>query len=71
MAVDATEDDGTFGRLINHSSNSPNLSLKVLNVNGQPVIVFTAMEEIPAHQELHYNYGENRKAVLDEDPWLR
>ena len=71
LAVDATVDEGTLGRLINHSSDAPNLAVKIIVVDRQPVIVFIALEAIRAGQEIQYHYNEKRKAVLKNNPWLR
>ena len=64
-------EDGSFGRLINHSSDSPNLTMEIVTLDSQPVVVFIALEDIRAGQEIQYNYGEKRKAVLNDNPWLR
>ena len=71
MAVDATIEDGSYGRLINHDSNNPNVFMKVESIARSPVIVFVALKDIPVGQEIQYDYGEKRKAVLLENPWLR
>ena len=70
MAVDATLEDSSYGRLINHSSNNPNVFMKVETIAQTPAIVFVALKDIPVGQEIQYDYGEKRKAVLLENPWL-
>ena len=45
--------------------------MKVVVVDRVPVIVFIALVEIKVGQEILYDYGERRKAVLEQNPWLR
>ena len=71
LAIDATAEDDTFGRLINHSSRSPNVAMRVVVVDRSPVIVFIALKPIKVGQEIQYDYGEKRKAILEQNPWLR
>ena len=71
LAIDATTDDGTFGRLINHSATSPNISMKVVAIEGRPVVVFTALKDLEEGHEVQYDYGEKRPEVLKDHPWLR
>ena len=71
LAIDATEDDGSLGRLINHSRQSPNVVMKTHVVEGKPRVVFVACKEIEIGEEITYDYGEKRKAFLDRNPWLR
>ena len=71
MAIDATKEDGTYGRLMNHSSQSPNVAMKVVTHDRKPFVVFVAIKEIPVGQEIVYDYNEKRKAILDANPWLR
>ena len=71
LAIDATEDDGSLGRLINHSRRSPNVVMKTHVVEGEPRVVFVACREIAVGEEITYDYGERRKAFLDRNPWLR
>ena len=66
MAIDATAKDGSFGRLINHSTKEANLVMKVIAVAGTPRVVFLASKEIPIGSELLYDYGERRKAIVDQ-----
>ena len=71
LAIDATTEDDTYGCLINHSSSSPNVAMKVVTVDRKPHVVFVALRNIPIGQEIQYDYGETRKAVLEENPWLK
>ena len=64
----ATEENG---RLINHSSKSPNVVMKVVKVERQPVVVFVALQDIEENSELMYDYGERRREVLQENAWMK
>lgn len=69
--IDATKENCTFGRLINHSRKHPNLKAVACEVEGKPGIVFEAKVDIPANTQLLYDYGEHDKEILAENPWLR
>lgn len=68
--VDATVDDGSYGRLINHSKKHPNVRAKPVEIDGAPAIVFLALGDIEAGVELRYDYGERRKEIIEKNPWL-
>ncbi|XP_028982520.1 N-lysine methyltransferase KMT5A-like [Diachasma alloeum] len=68
--VDATTESGKLGRLINHSCKE-NLKARVINSHSIPHLVLFATREIAAGQELTFDYGERRKGVIDNHPWLR
>ena len=71
LAIDATKEDSTFGRLINHSISDPNVSMKIIPVDNKPIIVFVALRDITKGEEIQYDYGERREAILQQNPWLR
>lgn len=64
---------GNLSRYINHASESDkrgcNITPRILYVNGEYRIKFTAMRDIEAGEELFFNYGENfpnlTKKLLD------
>ncbi|KAF9775967.1 hypothetical protein IL306_005899 [Fusarium sp. DS 682] len=64
---------GNLSRYINHASESDkrgcNITPRILYVNGEYRIKFTAMRDIKAGEELFFNYGENfpnlTKKLLD------
>ena len=68
--LDATKENYTFGRLINHSQKHANLKPVACVVDGKPSIVFQAKFDIPMNTQLFYNYGECNKEILNENPWL-
>ena len=69
-SIDATNDDGSFGRLINHSKESPNTIPKVIGVQGTPNIYFEATRDITIGEEILYDYNDRRRDVTDQYPWL-
>ena len=71
LAIDASAEDESFGRLINHSAQDPNVAMKVATVDRNPVIDFIALKPIKEGQEIQYDYGERRKVVLEQNPWLK
>ena len=64
--VDATEDDGTLGRLVNDEDpiTKANCVPHVVNIEGHPhpYLIFVASQSgIEAGQELRYKYGDSNK----------
>jgi [histone H4]-lysine20 N-methyltransferase SETD8 len=68
-SIDATAESGKLGRLVNHSRNG-NLIPKTYLVNGRPHLVLIAKDDIPAGDELTYDYGDRSKEALKNHPWL-
>ena len=69
-SIDATKDDGHYGRMVNHSRKSPNATPKVFKVNGIPRVCLMAKHPIQEGKELSYDYGDRRTDVLESNPWL-
>lgn len=69
-SIDATKDDGSKGRLINHSKRG-NLCPRVILVDDVPSIIFEAGKDIPKDEELLYDYGERSKEIIATFPWLK
>ena len=69
-SVDATTDDGGFGRLLNHSKTVANVSAKLLELGGKPHLCLVAARDIQPGEELQYDYGERSKAVIESYSWL-
>lgn len=67
--IDATEETGKLGRLVNHSRNG-NLMTRTVEVRGQPHLVLIAKEDIEEGKELTYDYGDRSKESLLHHPWL-
>jgi hypothetical protein len=71
VCLDATAEDGTPGRLINHSLHNGNLKAKMIKFGDSLRIFFVAIHVIPANTELLYDYGEraaNADSFLHESP---
>ncbi len=61
FSVDATKESPHVGRLINHSRGGANSKP---DVGGRPVIYFNATRALSSGEELLYDYGERRAALL-------
>lgn len=70
-SIDATRDDGTFGRLINHSKRAPNVSPRITQVGTLPCLYFIALREIGEGEEIQYDYGDRTPQSVIAFPWLK
>ncbi|XP_042344657.1 lysine methyltransferase 5Ab isoform X2 [Plectropomus leopardus] len=68
--VDATEESGRLGRLINHSKNG-NCHTRLHPIDGTPHLILVASRDIEAEEELLYDYGDRSKASVLAHPWLK
>ena len=68
--IDATVQTGRYGRLINHSRQTPNLMMKVIMDGKNPHLILVAKHEIEPGTELLYDYGDRSKKSLAAHPWL-
>lgn len=71
--IDATPEDDTLGRLINHSRKAPNCKTQVyqkIGKHSKPHLIFIALRDIAENEELLYDYGETDKKTLEANPWL-
>ena len=69
--IDATEENDRLGRLINHSKKKANLIAKVFDFDPSPRVIFISACDIPRGSELLYDYGDRRKDILADHPWLK
>lgn len=70
MCIDATLDDGSFGRLINHSKRKQNVEGKLkLDNKGTPRIIFFAKSDIELGEELYFDYNDSKSAK--DIQWLQ
>ena len=79
--VDATEEDGSLGRLLNHSRLNPNCKLQVKwLINPEkfpnqpeplPHLYLITIKDIAKGEELRWDYGETRGSKLKSHPWLK
>ena len=67
LTIDATEDTGRVGRLVNHSIQKANAVLQLVEVEGLPRVFLMAKCGIACGQEILYDYGD-RKSELE---WLK
>lgn len=70
FCVDATEESGRLGRLLNHSCIHPNLVTKIVTLDESPRLILVAKHDIVAGTELIYDYGDRDKATIKAHPWL-
>ena len=69
-SIDATAEDGTLGRLLNHS-RSGNCKTKVHVIKDKPHLIFVMTQDVKAGEELTYDYGDRSKDALESHPWLK
>lgn len=69
--MDATKEDSTLGRLINHSKTKPNIRSLIIDVDNTPHIIFYSIRDIKQGEELVYDYGDRSTASLTAHPWLK
>lgn len=70
LCIDATEYDGTYGRLVNHSRLRPNCKAVGKMIDGALMLILVATRDIVRGEEILYDYGEIRKSVVNELTWL-
>lgn len=58
-SVDASEDDGSLGRLVNNDDIKPNCKMKTVVYEGKPHLCLFAVKEITQGEEITYNYGDS------------
>ncbi|XP_048846147.1 uncharacterized protein LOC125717126 isoform X19 [Brienomyrus brachyistius] len=63
--IDASKEDGSFGRLVNDDHRHPNCRMKKIDVNGNPHLCLFALNDINEGEEISYDYGG------DDCPWRK
>ncbi|XP_061765826.1 N-lysine methyltransferase KMT5A-like [Nerophis ophidion] len=58
--IDASDEDGSLGRLVNDAHKSPNCTMKKITVQSRPHLCLFAIENIQAFSEITYNYGQSQ-----------
>lgn len=59
-SVDATQDDGRLGRLVNDApSTKANCKMKLVFIKDKPTLCLLAVQDIQPNVELRYDYGVN------------
>ena len=67
FSIDANEDDGSLGRLINDAwGGEENSKVRKLEVDGEIHLCVFAIKEIEKGQEITYNYDYSETSFL---PW--
>ena len=58
FSIDASVEDGSFGRLVNDCHKSPNCRMKLIEAtNRTPHLCLFALREIRQGEEITYDYG--------------
>ncbi|XP_031553921.1 N-lysine methyltransferase KMT5A-B-like [Actinia tenebrosa] len=70
FCVDATQESGRLGRLLNHSING-NCTTKLISIRDKPYLILVAAKDIQPNSELLYDYGERNKDAIASHPWLQ
>ena len=72
-SIDATKEDKSLGRLINHSRQHSNLIPQVVedDIDGKSRVIFKSSKDVNVGDELLYDYGERRRECMKELPWLK
>ncbi|XP_067234422.1 uncharacterized protein [Chanodichthys erythropterus] len=55
--IDASREDGSFGRIVNDDHKHPNCKMKKIDVNGKPHLCLFALNDIKEGEEITYDYG--------------
>lgn len=56
-STDASQDDGSLGRLVNDNHINPNCKIKKIFCDGKPHLCLFAVTEISPGEEITYSYG--------------
>ena len=73
-SIDATSRAASFGKapFVNHSRTAPNLRVQLLeDTHGALHLCLFARRDIEPNEELLFDYGERRRAVIEDLPWLK
>ena len=70
FSIDATQDNGRIGRLINHSRDSANSVVRSVKIGEIARLCLFANQDISAGEEITYDYNDRRQDVLKSFPWL-
>ena len=69
-SIDATAENGTFGRLLNHS-RCGNCKTKLHAIKNKPHLILIADRDVEEGEELTYDYGDRSKDAIESHPWLK
>ena len=71
LSVDATQESGRLGRLLNHSKTEANCATRLVCVQDTPRLILETVRQVTAGQEMLYDYGERSKDVIQFHQWLK
>ncbi|CAL8348854.1 unnamed protein product [Boreogadus saida] len=63
--IDASREDGSFGRLVNDDHRHPNCRMKRIDIAGSTHLCLFALKDIKEGEEIAYNYGG------EDYPWRK
>jgi len=69
--VDATQESGRLGRLLNHSKTNANVHTRLFPIKNRPYLILVASRDIKIDEELLYDYGDRSKTAIESHPWLK
>ena len=68
--IDGTQNDSSYGRLINHSKKHPNMVTKMKFICGKPILLMYAKKHIQPMEELLHNYNCQNDQESSDLLWL-
>ncbi|XP_053378691.1 N-lysine methyltransferase KMT5A-like [Mercenaria mercenaria] len=69
--IDATDESGRLGRLVNHSKTKCNSRTRLIVHNDFMYLILVASRDISIGEELLYDYGDRNQETLISHPWLK
>ncbi|XP_052456360.1 uncharacterized protein LOC128016052 isoform X26 [Carassius gibelio] len=60
LCLDASEEDGSLGRLVNDNHKNPNCVMKKIIVDDKPHLCLFSLKKIEIGDEIDYNYGDSK-----------
>ncbi|XP_054591521.1 uncharacterized protein [Nothobranchius furzeri] len=60
LCLDASEEDGSLGRLVNDNHKNPNCVMKKIIVDNKPHLCLFSLKKIEIGAEIYYNYGDSK-----------
>lgn len=57
LSIDASREDGSFGRIVNDDHKHPNCEMRKIYVNGKIHLCLFALNDIKEGEEITYDYG--------------
>lgn len=70
FSLDASEEDGSLGRLVNDNHKNPNCVMKKIIVDDKPHLCLFSLKKIEIGDEIDYNYGDSKWPWRSKVNWL-